>query len=94
MSDRRKNWYRYFLWWTDLLTEFQQGAIRGLLPGTGGGAGSAGVAKANSDLDASTLATIGVGAFVSMVVANGISNAVVWARANPIPNPLRPPPQK
>lgn len=82
----------YLLWWTDFVTEFKQGALRGLLPGSGAGGGSAGVAKATTEIDANTLALIGAGAAASVILSNGLINAVIWARQNPIPNPFREPP--
>ena len=83
-----KNLRPYGLWWSDFLTEFKQGAIRGLLPGTGVG----GVAVAQTDTtDVQTLTWAGFGYLAVTAATNGLVNAVMWARTNPIPNPFREP---
>jgi hypothetical protein len=84
----------YGLWWTDFFTQFQQGAIRGGLPGPSAGVGAAGTAwnfSTESDpvVLATMITTVGVAATVSVIVGNGLANAIVWARQNEIPNPFR-----
>lgn len=82
----------YVLWWTDFATEFQQGMIRGGLPGIGAGGTTGGAAAATGAApDVSSIAIVSVASFVSMVFWNGYTNAAVWARQNPLPNPFRRP---
>lgn len=83
------NWRGYLLWWADFATEFKQGFIRGCLPGTGVG----GVAVAQTDTtDIQALTWAGFGGLAVTAASNGLVNAVMWARNNPIPNPFRAPP--
>lgn len=83
-----KNLRAYILWWTDFATEFKQGFIRGCLPGTGVG----GVAVAQTDtMDIQALTLSGFGYLAVTAATNGLVNAVMWARTNPIPNPFREP---
>lgn len=82
------NWKGFFLWWSDFLTEFENGFVRGLFPGTGVG----GVAVGNTDTtETSVLLSVGLGALIVTACFNGLTHAGIWARDNKIPNPFRPP---
>lgn len=88
----KASWKHYGLWWADFLTEFQQGALRGGLPGAGAGSTTGGAAAASGIVtDVKSVALIGAAGFASMVFWNGYNNAAVWARDHPIPNPFRAP---
>lgn len=82
----------YALWWTDFATEFQQGCIRGMIPGLGTGSALGGAAAMSGVApSAESIAIVGGAGWVSNVISNGLVNAVVWARQNEIPNPFRAP---
>lgn len=88
-----RNWDGYFLWWTDFATEFQQGCIRGMVPGLGTGSVLGGAAALSGAAPgANSIALVGGAGWISNVLSNGLVNAVVWARENPAPNPFRPAP--
>ena len=87
------NWKGYFLWWSDFATEFKQGAIRGLVPALGTGSALGGAAAISGVApNSESIAIVGGAGLASNVLSNGVVNAVVWARLNPIPNPFRPAP--
>jgi len=84
------NWPNYFLWWSDFATEFQQGCIRGMVPGLGTGSALGGAAAISGVAPSvESIALVGGAGWVSNVISNGLVNAVVWARQNEIPNPFR-----
>jgi hypothetical protein len=88
-----RNWAGYFLWWADFVTQFQQGCVRGTVPGLGTGSVLGGAAALSGVAPgAPSIAIVGGAGWVSNVLSNGLVNAVVWARQNEIPNPFRPPP--
>ncbi len=87
-----KNWRGYLLWWSDFATEFQQGCVRGTVPGLGTGSVLGGAAALSGVAPgAESIAIVGGAGWVSNVFSNGLVNAVVWARQNEIPNPFRAP---
>lgn len=77
-------------WVAGAVAAFLNGCIAGLPAGSGGGTGSAGagvvlIAEATGKMpDASTLAFLGAGGFVSGVVGNGLKHLLIWHASNPL----------
>ena len=77
-------------WVAGAAAAFLNGCIAGLPAGSGGGGGSAGagvilIAEATGKMpDASTLAYLGAGGFVSGVLGNGLKHLLIWHASNPL----------
>lgn len=75
-------------WFSDALTEFANGCIRGV----GAGVVVGGAAAAQTDtLDAHALSCSAAIGFIVAAASNGLKAVVVWHHTHPMPNPLRAP---
>ena len=78
---------RWLLWISDAGTEFCNGFLDGLLPGTGGAGIGAAINETGVATDIATNAAVG---FLAGAALNGLKQFHGWRTQNPMPNPFRP----